>query len=202
MELPLTTINLLGVHLPCSGGGYFRLLPYAMSRWALRGSISRKAAPASSTYTLGSSIPSNPGSSGSSPAFATTRTSIGCSTGCVCCSTSSGGIGSIGCSLQISLLWRCRGLPGGQPALAGSLPWRPVALSEVRVEALEDDATAAWDRFVQEAPEATFFHRAGWKAVVERSFGHHCHFLQAKRAGRITGVLPLVHVSSPCSAMR
>jgi polysaccharide deacetylase family protein (PEP-CTERM system associated) len=35
-ELPLTTISLLGVHLPCSGGGYFRLWPYAMSRWALR----------------------------------------------------------------------------------------------------------------------------------------------------------------------
>jgi polysaccharide deacetylase family protein (PEP-CTERM system associated) len=36
IELPLTTISLLGVHLPCSGGGYFRLWPYAMSRWALR----------------------------------------------------------------------------------------------------------------------------------------------------------------------
>ena len=69
-------------------------------------------------------------------------------------------------------------------------------MSEVRIEALQDDATAAWDRFVQETPEATFFHRAGWKAVVERGFGHPCHFLQAKRAGRITGVLPLVHVSS------
>jgi FemAB-related protein (PEP-CTERM system-associated) len=69
-------------------------------------------------------------------------------------------------------------------------------LSEVRIEPLQDGATAAWDGFVQEAPEATFFHRAGWKAVVERAFGHVCHFLQAKRAGRITGVLPLVHVSS------
>ena len=69
-------------------------------------------------------------------------------------------------------------------------------MSEVRIEPLQDDATAAWDRFVQEAPEATFFHRAGWKAVVERGFGHVCHFLQAKRAGRITGVLPLVQVSS------
>lgn len=36
MELPLTTVSLLGVSLPCSGGGYFRLWPYAMSRWALR----------------------------------------------------------------------------------------------------------------------------------------------------------------------
>jgi FemAB-related protein (PEP-CTERM system-associated) len=69
-------------------------------------------------------------------------------------------------------------------------------LSEVRIEPLQDDARAAWDRFVQEAPEATFFHRAGWKSVVEHSFGQVCHFLQAKRAGRITGVLPLVHVSS------
>jgi polysaccharide deacetylase family protein (PEP-CTERM system associated) len=35
-ELPLATISLFGIHLPCSGGGYFRLWPYAMSRWALR----------------------------------------------------------------------------------------------------------------------------------------------------------------------
>jgi FemAB-related protein (PEP-CTERM system-associated) len=69
-------------------------------------------------------------------------------------------------------------------------------LSEVRIEPLDDDALPAWDRFVRETPEATFFHRAGWKSVVERSFGHVCHYLLAKRAGRITGVLPLVQVSS------
>ena len=63
-----------------------------------------------------------------------------------------------------------------------------------RVEALDD--AAAWDRFVHSAAGATFFHRAGWKEVIERSFRHHCHFLQAKRDDRITGVLPLVHVSS------
>lgn len=69
-------------------------------------------------------------------------------------------------------------------------------MSEVRIEPLEDTAAASWDRFVQETPEATFFHRAGWKAVLERGFGHTCYFLQAKRAGRVTGVLPLVQVSS------
>ena len=36
LELPLTTVSLLGLSVPCSGGGYFRLWPYAMSRWALR----------------------------------------------------------------------------------------------------------------------------------------------------------------------
>jgi len=36
VELPATTIRLGGVNLPASGGGYFRLLPYAVSRWMIR----------------------------------------------------------------------------------------------------------------------------------------------------------------------
>ena len=35
-EIPLTTVLLFGKNVPCSGGGYFRLLPYALSRWAFR----------------------------------------------------------------------------------------------------------------------------------------------------------------------
>ena len=35
-EVPITTVNLLGRNLPSGGGGYFRLLPYAVSRWAIR----------------------------------------------------------------------------------------------------------------------------------------------------------------------
>lgn len=34
-ELPLTTRRLLGQNIPCAGGGYFRLLPYGVSRWNL-----------------------------------------------------------------------------------------------------------------------------------------------------------------------
>ena len=33
-EVPLTTLRIGGKNLPCSGGGYFRLLPYAVSRLA------------------------------------------------------------------------------------------------------------------------------------------------------------------------
>ena len=36
VEWPLSTARLLGMKLPVSGGGYFRLLPYAWTRWALR----------------------------------------------------------------------------------------------------------------------------------------------------------------------
>ncbi|CAD5375208.1 Polysaccharide deacetylase [Rubrivivax sp. A210] len=36
LEIPVTTLRLASRNLPSSGGGYFRLLPYALSRWMLR----------------------------------------------------------------------------------------------------------------------------------------------------------------------
>jgi polysaccharide deacetylase family protein (PEP-CTERM system associated) len=36
LELPPTTVPLMGRNLPAAGGGWFRLLPYAVSRWMLR----------------------------------------------------------------------------------------------------------------------------------------------------------------------
>lgn len=36
LEIPLTTVRLFNRNLPAGGGGYFRLLPYRVSRWCLR----------------------------------------------------------------------------------------------------------------------------------------------------------------------
>jgi polysaccharide deacetylase family protein (PEP-CTERM system associated) len=36
LEVPVTTVRLLKRNLPSSGGGYFRLLPYPVSRWLMR----------------------------------------------------------------------------------------------------------------------------------------------------------------------
>lgn len=36
VEFPPTTARILGQNLPAAGGGYFRLYPYALSRWLLR----------------------------------------------------------------------------------------------------------------------------------------------------------------------
>ena len=36
LEVPITTLRLGSRNLPCGGGGFFRLYPYAVSRWALR----------------------------------------------------------------------------------------------------------------------------------------------------------------------
>jgi polysaccharide deacetylase family protein (PEP-CTERM system associated) len=35
-EIPVTTTNVAGRNINCGGGGWFRLFPYAFSRWALR----------------------------------------------------------------------------------------------------------------------------------------------------------------------
>lgn len=67
----------------------------------------------------------------------------------------------------------------------------------MRIRALDDTAFAAWDRFVADCPPATFFHRAGWKRVIERSFGHRTHYVYAEQDGAIAGVLPLVHMKHP-----
>ena len=36
LELPPTTVPIFGRNLPAAGGGYFRLMPYGVSRWLLR----------------------------------------------------------------------------------------------------------------------------------------------------------------------
>jgi len=36
VEFPVTTVRLAGKNLPCGGGGWFRLVPYAGMRWALQ----------------------------------------------------------------------------------------------------------------------------------------------------------------------
>jgi FemAB-related protein (PEP-CTERM system-associated) len=75
----------------------------------------------------------------------------------------------------------------------------PAAAGEAltyQVGTLDDADMPAWDAFVQACPQATFFHRAGWRTVIERSFGQRCHFLYATRDGAIRGVLPLVLVKS------
>lgn len=65
-----------------------------------------------------------------------------------------------------------------------------------RIRELEASGAERWDAFVSGCSEATFFHRAGWKTVIERAFGHRTYFLYAEAGGRIEGVLPLAEVKS------
>ena len=46
LELPVTTLRYADRNWPASGGGYFRLLPYALSRWLLQKVNQRDQQPA------------------------------------------------------------------------------------------------------------------------------------------------------------
>src|SRR5260370_19728450 len=69
-------------------------------------------------------------------------------------------------------------------------------MAPLRVRGYTREDALHWDRFVELCPDATFFHRSGWKDVIEGCFGHRTHYLLAERASQIVGVLPLAEVKS------
>ncbi|MGH7031292.1 MAG: XrtA system polysaccharide deacetylase, partial [Stellaceae bacterium] len=46
IEIPLTAVPLVGIDVPASGGGYFRLFPYPLTRWLLTRAGRAKGRPA------------------------------------------------------------------------------------------------------------------------------------------------------------
>jgi FemAB-related protein (PEP-CTERM system-associated) len=68
--------------------------------------------------------------------------------------------------------------------------------ASIRVHQLGQGDSGRWDVFVEQCPAATFFHRAGWRDVLENVFGHRTYYLYAEREGQILGVLPLAEVKS------
>lgn len=67
---------------------------------------------------------------------------------------------------------------------------------QILIRQLDAGSLSRWDQFVENHPDATFFHLSGWHRVLEQSFAHPCYFLYAERAGQICGVLPLGHINS------
>jgi FemAB-related protein (PEP-CTERM system-associated) len=70
------------------------------------------------------------------------------------------------------------------------------AHGSLRVRRVEAADLERWDAFVERCPEATFFHRAGWKTILESVFRHRAHYLLAERESTVVGVLPLGEVKS------
>ena len=69
-------------------------------------------------------------------------------------------------------------------------------LMDIHIHQLKESEFKPWDAFVDASADATFFHRAGWKTVLERVFGHTTHYIYAERDGRIEGILPLAQIKS------
>ena len=58
------------------------------------------------------------------------------------------------------------------------------------------DDPMRWDAYVASIPEASNYHRWGWKIAIEKSFGHASYYLAAMKGEEINGVLPLVEMKS------
>ncbi|MCB1948133.1 MAG: FemAB family PEP-CTERM system-associated protein [Nitrosomonas sp.] len=68
--------------------------------------------------------------------------------------------------------------------------------TQMAVHEMHSEDYERWDRFVHSCSEATFFHRAGWKNVIEQAFNHKTWFLYAESNDVIQGVLPLAEIKS------
>jgi len=64
------------------------------------------------------------------------------------------------------------------------------------IKQLDSSEIPKWDTYVESHPDSTFYHKGGWKNVIEKSFGHKTYFLYAEIEGEIDGVLPLAYVKS------
>lgn len=62
----------------------------------------------------------------------------------------------------------------------------------VIVELLLPDKEQEWDDYVRHHPEGTVYHLCGWRQVVRLAYGHEAHYLTARAAGRLAGILPLI----------
>jgi FemAB-related protein (PEP-CTERM system-associated) len=69
-------------------------------------------------------------------------------------------------------------------------------VTPVRVRDFAPEDAARWEAFVHRCEEATFFHRLGWRAILERCFGHRTRYLLAERGTEVVGILPLAEVRS------
>ena len=82
---------------------------------------------------------------------------------------------------------------------AGDLPpvlARPAAGVPVTVRPMLGSDETAWEQYVAAHPDATFFHRPGWRRLLHDEMRHRTHYLVAERQGRLVGVLPLAEVRS------
>jgi FemAB-related protein (PEP-CTERM system-associated) len=76
-----------------------------------------------------------------------------------------------------------------------SSPLLQTAATPVDIRPYAGDRTE-WDTFVRNTPGGTFFHLIGWKDVLDEVFGFRSHYLAARRAGVLVGVLPLFELRS------
>ncbi len=69
----------------------------------------------------------------------------------------------------------------------------------MQVLKLEERDRQDWDAYVNASPQATVYHLAAWKDVMEDALGLRTNYLFARNGSHVAGVLPLLYVRSRLS---
>ena len=188
VEAPGSTVRIAGVKMPMAGGGYFRILPYAWTRWGIDRLNRVERQPAVFYLHPWEIDPHQPRLAADALGrFRHYRNLINRGTAAA---------SARGIPLRAARRRPPRAAAGGRAGarprggrLMGSLALAPPAVTTSL------DA-AAWDRFVEEHPEASGYHLSAWRSIFEDVFGHRTLNLSAVRDDRVVGILPLVEFRS------
>ncbi|MFP7753827.1 FemAB family XrtA/PEP-CTERM system-associated protein [Thermodesulfobacteriota bacterium B35] len=58
------------------------------------------------------------------------------------------------------------------------------------------DNEQEWNSYVRSHEYGSPFHLTNWRDAIENAFGHKSIYLEARKDGKISGILPLIHVRS------
>ena len=189
LEVPVATVRMLNANWPAGGGGYFRLLPYNVSRWSLRRVNEIDGEPAMFYFHPWELDPEQPRVAGVG-ARARFRHYLNLKQMIPRLRR-----------LLVDFRWDRvdRIFLNGQADVLGAddgvhAGCRPA--DRITVRAFADADTPRWNAFVERCPDATFFHSIGWRKIIEEVFRHRTHYLVAERGGAFSGILPLAEVRS------
>src|SRR5437868_13135619 len=85
---------------------------------------------------------------------------------------------------------------------SGNVAWNSLALRrpwngvDCVVSVAGSGDGAAWDAFINRAPDATGYHLWAWRRVFEGALRHEPVYLVAHQGGELVGALPLVFIDS------
>ncbi len=181
IELPVTTVRLQGHNFAAGGGGFFRLFPYRLSRWAIN-HVNRTDKRPTIFYFHPWEIDTEQPRVENAPLKSRVRHYIN--------------IDKMESKLQRlfrDFEWtRADRVAADQ---AGLLALR----LEIDIAAIDDPFVVdEIERFLREQEQATPFHRPAWMRAIEQASRHRAHYLVARSGQRgIEGLLPLHHVRSP-----
>jgi hypothetical protein len=193
IEIPVTTAEVAGRRMAAGGGGFFRLLPYTVSRWAIRQVNSVDGRPAVFYFHPWEIDPEQP-----RVASAPLRSKVRHYTNLAVMAAKLDRLirdfrwGRMDEVAAGQMAWLCRRTRTGEGGM--NAPFRFLA---ARVRLADPGDRPAMARFLAEDPAATAFHRLEWIDAVERATGHRAHLLLAERDGAITAMLPLHAAHSP-----